>query len=135
MELTRPWLVGSPPDEALELFDCVLGAQAAALEAAVPGLRVSGIQRAAESVFQRTRWSDWFRLRAGHGIGVALHDFPHDMAFEERALERDETYAIEPGIYLAHLGAMRFADTVTIGAGGAEQLTRAPKDRQSLSID
>jgi Xaa-Pro aminopeptidase len=135
MELARPFLVGKPPGEAIELFDCVSGAQDAALEAAAPGLPVSGIQRAAERVFERTRWADLFRLRAGHGIGVALHDFPHDMAFEGRPLEKDETYAIEPGIYLPHLGAMRFADTVVIGTGGAEQLTRAPKDRRSLSIN
>ncbi len=135
MELTRPWLVGTPPDEAVKLFDCVSRAHAAALEAAVPGLPVSGIQRAAERIFQHTQWRDWFRLRAGHGIGVVLHDFPHDMAFERRPLEKDETYAIEPGIYLGHLGGMRFADTVVIGTGGAEQLTRAPKDRRSLSIN
>jgi Xaa-Pro aminopeptidase len=135
MELARPWLVGAPPEEALELFDCVTRAQAAALEAAAPGLPVSGIHRAAERVFQRTRWHDRFLLRAGHGIGVALHDFPQDMAFENRVLEKNETYAIEPGIYLIHLGGMRFADTIVIGAAGAEQLTRAPKDRRSLSIN
>jgi Xaa-Pro aminopeptidase/Xaa-Pro dipeptidase len=64
-----------------------------------------------------------------------MHDFPEDVPFEGRALLAGETYAVEPGVYIRGVGGFRFADTVAVGDRAPDQLTNAPKDRRSQTIN
>ncbi len=133
-ELARPWLVWSPDARTISLYDCALAAQTAGIEAAVAGRPVCGIHGAARDVIQRAGFDQLFRLRAGHGIGVVMHDFPHNLPFEQRSLVEGETYVVEPGLYLPEIGGFRFADALVVGTADAEQLTRCSKDRPSQTI-
>jgi Xaa-Pro aminopeptidase len=134
-ELARPWLVGSPDEHTIALFDCALAAQVAAIDAAVARRPVSGISAAAHDVIEQAGFGALSLIRSVHGIGVVMHDFPHDAAFVQRDLIERETYVIEPGLYLPTVGGFRFADAVVISAGEAHQLTKANKTRalQTLS--
>jgi Xaa-Pro aminopeptidase len=129
VELSRPWLVGRPDAATVRFLDCALAAQGASIEAAVAGRPVSGIHDAAQALLDREGCGAHLRLRAGHGIGVVMHDYPVDVPFNPRLLIEGETYAVEPGLFIADVGAFRFADTIAVGAGSPEQLTQASKQR------
>lgn len=132
MELARSWLVGSPPQNVVTLFDCALTGQQASIEAAVAGNPVSGIQAAALDVFKRAGVAAYFGLRAGHGIGVVMHDFPEDLPFNDRPLLAGETYAIEPSLCVPRVGGFRFSDTLLIGTGKAQRLTQPSTRAQQI---
>jgi Xaa-Pro dipeptidase len=134
MELARPWLIGSPDKRIPGLFDCVLEAHMASMEAATASRPVSGIHAAAQRVFERAGHSAQFILRAGHGIGVIQHDFPVNVPFDDRSLLEGETYALEPSLYVEGLGVFRFADTIAVTASGADALTQASRDRAELTL-
>lgn len=134
MELTRPWFVGQPSPELRTYVDCVRDAQEAGIDAARPGQPVSGIQAAAHAVVEKYGFAQHFRLRAGHGIGVMMHDFPEDLPFADRPLEVGEAYAIEPGLYISGVGGFRFADIIAVTEGGAERITQTTKDPARLAL-
>jgi Xaa-Pro aminopeptidase len=135
MELARPWLVGRPAEELIEMFDCTLEAQEACTEAAVAGRAVSGIHSAAQAVFDRAGFGEHLRLRAGHGIGVVMHDFPENVPFDRRLLVEHETYVVEPGLYVSGVGAFRFADAIVVGTSRAERLTRCRNTRVAQTLN
>lgn len=134
MELARPWLVGSLTAGSNAMFDCAFAAQRAAMEQVVAGHPVSAIHIAAQRVFDSAGFGDHLRLRAGHGIGVMQHDFPVDMPFESRALLENEVYAVEPGLFIADVGAFKFADTLVVGAAGPVHLTTPSKGRVDQTV-
>jgi Xaa-Pro aminopeptidase/Xaa-Pro dipeptidase len=134
MELARTWLIGRPAPEVYRYLQIVAEAQQAAFDAIRPGRPASSVHAAAQAIFDRHGIGTALVLRAGHGIGVTLHDFPDDLPFDDRPLVENEVLAIEPGAYVGGLGGFRFADTVVVTPTGAEHLTRFPKDLDTISI-
>lgn len=134
MELTRPWFVGQVSPQLQAYVDCVRDAQEAGIAVARPGAPVSGIQAAAQAVVEKAGFAEFFRLRAGHGIGVMMHDFPEDLPLADRPLEEGEAYAVEPGLYIPNVGGFRFADIIAITASGAERITKSSKDPEQLRL-
>ena len=134
VELARPWLIGSPGARVIDMFESALAAQTAAIDAAVAGRPVSGIHIAAQEVFEGNGYGAHFRLRAAHGIGGPMHDYPEDVAFNHRLLVENETYAIEPGLNVSNVGGFRFSDTIAVGETGPVQLGQATKERAQQSL-
>jgi Xaa-Pro aminopeptidase len=134
MELARPWLVGSPGAETIRLLDCVRIAQDAAIDAAVAGRAIAGMHRAAQDVLEGAGLGAQLRVRAGHAIGVAMHDFPENVPFDDRTFLEQETYVVEPAIYPPEIGAFRFADAIAIRRGAPELLTLSPKSRTAQRL-
>lgn len=135
MEQARTWIVGTPSDKSLHLLDVARNAQECAIQAMIPGRPVSGIHRAAQEVFDAHGLGEHLRLRAGHGIGIVIHDYPEDLPFEERPLNQDEVLVAEPSLFIPGLGGFRFADVAVVRENGPERLTRAAKTNADLVID
>ena len=133
VENERTWFCGKPTPEQQRLFETATAANEAAAAAAVAGRPVSGIDAAAQAVIERAGLGEYILHRTGHGIGVLGHEFPEDMAFNNRKLLAGEVYSAEPGLYVFGLGGFRHDDTVVVGEV-AEVLTKAPKDLRSQTI-
>jgi Xaa-Pro aminopeptidase len=118
----------------IRLLDCVRAAQEAAIDVAVAGRAIAGMHQAAQDVLDRAGLGTHLRLRAGHAIGVVMHDFPENVPFEGRPLLEGETYVVEPAIYPPEMGGFRFADALAVRNAAPELLTRAPKDRAAQSV-
>jgi Xaa-Pro aminopeptidase len=67
-------------------------------------------------------------------MGVQGHEYPEDMAFNQRKLRAGEVYSVEPGLYVWGLGGFRIDDTVVIAAGKPQILTAAPRDIKSNTL-
>ena len=65
---------------------CTVAAQAtdAAVQAAVTGQRVCDMDAAAQAVIERAGFGDYVFHRTGHAVGLMLHEYPEDMAFNTR---------------------------------------------------
>ena len=133
-ENERTFFVGTPTREQASAFEAAVEAQAAAAEVFVAGAAMADADAAAQRVFERRGFADRIIHRTGHGIGLAGHEHPDDIAFNYRPLVENEVWSCEPGIYLYGVGGFRHDDTVIVKAGRAEITTRFPRDLESQTI-
>lgn len=133
IENERTYFCGEPSAEQVALYEAALAANEAAIAEMVTGNPVRAIEDAARGVIERAGFGAHIRHRTGHGIGLLGHEFPEDMAFNDRPLESGEVYSAEPGIYVYGLGGFRVDDTVVVGEM-PEVLTQAPKDPASIVL-
>lgn len=134
VENERTWFYGQPSQPQVEAFEVARQAQEAAISKLVAGMRVCDVDAAALEVIERSGYGGHVVHRTGHGLGTAGHEFPDNMAFNQRPLLVDEVYSAEPGIYVYGLGGFRHDDTVIVGENEPEVVTHAPKDLASQTI-
>jgi Xaa-Pro aminopeptidase len=133
IENERTWICGKPSRRQAELFEAVLAAQEAGCEAVVTGRPIAAIDSSALAVFERLGFDDLVHHRTGHGLGLAGHDEPIDMAFNTDPIPQGMVVSVEPSLLDYGLGGFRIDDTVA-AAETAQILTRSPKDLQSQTI-
>lgn len=133
IENERTFFCGTPNDEQVKAYDAALAANEAAIAAARVGNPVSAIEDAARTEIEAAGFGAQIRHRTGHGMGLIGHEYPEDMAFNDRPLLAGEVYSAEPGIYLYGVGGFRIDDTVVVGET-PEVLTHAPKDLESITL-
>jgi Xaa-Pro aminopeptidase len=133
IENERTFFCGTPSDAQAEAYAAALAANEAAIAAARTGNPVKAIEDAARGEIETAGYGAHIRHRTGHGMGLIGHEYPEDMAFNERPLLAGEVYSAEPGIYVYGLGGFRIDDTVVVGET-PEVLTKAPKDLASVSL-
>jgi Xaa-Pro aminopeptidase len=133
-ENERTFFVGTPDREQANAFEASVEAQAAAAEAFVAGAVAADVDAAAQRVFERRGFADRIIHRTGHGIGLAGHEHPDDIAFSYRSLVENEVWSCEPGIYLYGVGGFRHDDTVIVKKGQAEITTKYPRDLESQTV-
>ncbi|MDE2287300.1 MAG: aminopeptidase P family protein [Burkholderiales bacterium] len=134
VENERTWFCGKPTDEQRKYYEVARAANEAALEAAVSGRPVSGIDAAAQQVIESAGCGHLIRHRTGHGMGIIGHEYPEDMAFNHRPLLANEVYSAEPGLYVFGLGGFRLDDSVVVGST-PEVLTQTPKTLAHATLD
>jgi len=133
-ENERTFFVGAPSKEQAAAFQAAADAQAAAAEAFVAGAAMADADAAAQRVFEARGYGDRVIHRTGHGIGLAGHEYPDDIAFNFRPLVENEVFSCEPGIYLYGVGGFRHDDTVIVKRGRPEISTKFPRDLESQTV-
>jgi Xaa-Pro aminopeptidase len=133
-ENERTFFVGRPSREQAAAFEAAVEAQDAAASAFVEGATAADVDAAAQAVFERRGYGDRVIHRTGHGIGLAGHEYPDDIAFNYRPLAVNEVWSCEPGVYLYGAGGFRHDDTVIVRRGRAEITTKFPRDLESQTV-
>ena len=125
-DMTRTVAVGHATDEMRHVYDVVLRAQLAGIEAAAPGVVGINIHNAAAKVIADAGYGAYFGHGFGHGLGLEIHETPG--AAGQDVLPEGAVISAEPGIYLPGKFGVRIEDMLWLHDGGAENLTKAPKD-------
>jgi len=133
-ENERVWSVGTPDARFRKHFEVAREAQHVAVQACIIGSRFREIDAAAQQVIAAEGFGPYSVHRSGHGVGLGLHEYPTDTAFNEERMRNGEVMAVEPGIYMRGFGGFRHSDTLIVSAAGPEILTKFPKDLRSLTI-
>ncbi|WP_439687583.1 M24 family metallopeptidase [Cupriavidus oxalaticus] len=133
VENERTWFCGRPGDEQARLYQVAARATDAAVAAAVPGRRVCDMDAAAQAVIEAAGCGGYVFHRTGHAVGLLLHEYPEDMAFNTRALLAGEVYSSEPGLYVYGLGGFRLDDTVIVGEV-PEVIVKTPKTLEYATV-
>ena len=63
----------------------------------------------------------------GHGVGLAVHEYPRVGPRADDVLEDGMVFTIEPGIYLSGWGGVRIEDIVVLENGKARVISKANK--------
>jgi Xaa-Pro dipeptidase len=123
-DFTRTYSMGSPSSEQRKVYDLVRDAQAAALEAIGEGIPARKVDQAARKVIGDGGYGDQFIHRAGHGLGLEVHEQPWITEENSERLKKGMVFTIEPGIYLPEKFGVRIEDNVAVTPGGAENFTK-----------
>jgi len=133
-ENERTFFLGAPSRQQASAFEAAVEAQAAAAAAFVAGAQAAEVDAAAQRMFEQRGFGGSVIHRTGHGIGLAGHEHPADIAFNYRPLMENEVWSCEPGIYLYGIGGFRHDDTVIVKQGRAEITTKFPRDLESQTV-
>ncbi|MBO8137311.1 MAG: aminopeptidase P family protein [Desulfotomaculum sp.] len=127
-DMTRNFVLGQPAEMHKKIYNIVLEAQKAGIEAVRPGIYASEVDKAAREVIERYGYGENFGHGTGHGVGLAIHESPRVSYSEQVILKPGMVITIEPGIYLPGWGGIRIEDVVLVTENGYRILTKSPKE-------
>ena len=125
-DISRTFVLGRATDRMKRVFEIEQRAQAAALEAAAPGVPAEAVDAAARGVIEDAGFGPGYRYfthRVGHGIGMDGHEWPYLVKGNTAPLVAGNTFSDEPGIYIRGEFGVRLEDDMVITPGGAELFT------------
>jgi Xaa-Pro dipeptidase len=125
-DLSRTFVLGKPTDKMQRVFDIVHQAQAAAVQAARPGVECQTVDAAARKVVADAGFGanyDHFAHRVGHGMGMDEHEWPYLVRGNALKMSPNMVFSDEPGVYLKGEFGVRLEDDMHITAEGAELFT------------
>ncbi len=126
-DLTRVLTTSRIPAKFAKVYDTVLAAQTAAIEALKPGVMVSEIDAIARDVIAAAGMGPRFNHGLGHGIGLDIHEAPRLGKTPDQPLVAGMVVTVEPGVYYAGWGGVRIEDDVLITPTGCEVLSSLPR--------
>ena len=127
-DMTRTIVIGKANDKQKEIYNIVLEAQLAAIDAAKPGITGKALDAVARDIIAKAGYGDCFGHGLGHGVGLYIHEGPRASKINEKPLEAGMTVTIEPGIYVKDFGGVRIEDLLVLTEKGHENLTFSPKE-------
>lgn len=127
-DMTRTVVMGEASDFAREIYETVLAAQLAGVEAATPGTPLVEVDRACREIIEQAGYGKYFVHSTGHGVGLDIHEPPWAAQTGHGELARGMTLTIEPGIYVPGKGGVRIEDTLIITEGAPEIITKVSKN-------
>jgi Xaa-Pro aminopeptidase len=125
---TRTYATGDPGEEGRRVYETVLAAQQAALEAIRPGEKGEDVDQAARRVIDGAGHGEHFGHGLGHGVGLDIHEGPRLSLRSDDVLTINEVVTVEPGIYLAGDLGVRIEDLVIVTDDGLRNLSSLPKE-------
>lgn len=131
-DITRTLAFGEPNEEQLKVYDVVLKAELASLEAVKPGVSAADLDNAARDVINDAGYGEFFTHRLGHGLGISVHEYPSLHGANDLMIESGMVFTLEPGIYVPGKVGVRIEDDVAVTENGYEVLTKYPKELQII---
>jgi Xaa-Pro aminopeptidase len=129
-DCTRTFATGDPGDDAREVYELVLRAQLASLEAVRPAAGGKEVDAVAREMISEAGYGDRFGHGLGHGVGLEVHEGPRLASTSEDDLFEGNVVTVEPGVYLPGRFGVRIEDLVVVTADGHRNLSGLPKELQ-----
>jgi len=131
-DCTRTFAVGEPSEQAREVYELVLQAQLAGLDAVRPGVSGRDADAVARELIAAAGHADHFGHGLGHGVGLEIHEAPRLSRPSDATLAAGHVVTVEPGVYLPGELGVRIEDLVVVTNDGCERLNTLPKDLQTV---
>lgn len=131
-DMTRTLCVGEPSDEMRKVYNTVLEAQTAAINAAHSGMTGQELDHIARSIIDDAGYAEYFGHSLGHGVGLEIHEKPNASPNYKQQLCSGSVVTVEPGIYIAGKFGVRIEDFVILNENGCVNMTKFAKNIISL---
>jgi len=132
-DMTRTVVKGRASKEVKRMFEAVLEAKNASLDALKAGVLGNEVYDVCCNVLEKAGYATTrggkpitkgFVHSLGHGIGLQVHEEPSMNEVYKFALEEHNIVTVEPGLYDPDLGGVRIEDIVEITKTGYNNLTK-----------
>lgn len=130
-DMTRTIGIGRLSEEQRKIYDIVLRAQIAGLQACKAGVRCRDVDAVSRNIIAEAGYGDYYIHGTGHGVGREVHEAPTLNAKSEEVLEEFMPVTVEPGIYIPDKFGVRIEDLAIITEFG---IINAVKSQKSLII-
>ena len=127
-DMTRTVHVGRTPAAHRRMYEAVLEAQLASVEAVGPGVETGAVDKAGRQALKKAGFEAYFTHSTGHGVGLEIHESPRLARGQKQKLEPGMVVTVEPGIYIPGQGGVRIEDMVLVTETGKEILTPTSRD-------
>ncbi len=130
-DMTRTVVLGRADEDIKKIYNTVLTAQTAALDAMRAGMKCADVDRVARDIIYGAGYEGKFGHGLGHGVGLYIHENPRvSSAFQNDAvLTPGHVVTCEPGIYLEGKYGCRIEDMVAVLPDGTiHNFTKSPKE-------
>ena len=129
-DCTRTYATGEVDSRDREVYELVLRAQEAGLEAVRPGPTGREVDAVARAIIDAAGHAEHFGHGLGHGVGLAVHEGPRLSKQGDAALGTGMVVTVEPGVYVPGAVGVRIEDLVIVTDEGAEVVSSLPKELQ-----
>ena len=127
-DLTRTFCVGKPDETFRKVYDTVFTAQQTAISLVEQEMTGTDCDNIARKVIEESGFGDKFGHSLGHGVGLAVHEYPRVSPNSPDILMNNMVFTIEPGIYIPGWGGVRIEDIITLQNNKAEVLSAATRN-------
>ena len=126
-DMTRTVALGKVSDEQRRVYETVLEAQLAVINAVKPGMVCKDVDKIARDIIEKD-YPGTFGHGLGHGVGFEIHEWPAFSSKDETVCQEGMVITDEPGVYLPAQYGVRIEDMLLITADGCRSLTKSPKE-------
>jgi len=134
-DMTRTVVLGKANEKQKEIYNIVLKAQLAALDAIKAGIPGKAVDKVARDIIAEAGYGAYFGHGLGHSVGLFIHESPRLSMKEETILQPNMTETVEPGIYLPGFGGVRIEDMVVVTEDGYRNLAHSPKELIEIPVE
>ncbi len=127
-DCTRTVAAGARTERGAEIYQLVLDAQLAGLQAIKPGAGGREVDAVARERIEAAGHGEHFGHGLGHGVGLDIHEAPSLAQRSVAVLELGNVVTVEPGVYLPGELGVRIEDLVVVTPDGPEILTGLSKE-------
>lgn len=127
-DMTRMVGIGQVDQEKQEIYQLVLKAQNAAIDAVQPGAVCCEVDGTARKIIDDRGYGQYFLHGLGHPVGCGGREGPRFNQTDASILCLGVVMTVEPGIYLPGKFGVRIEDMIYVGENGGENLTHSPKE-------
>jgi Xaa-Pro aminopeptidase len=131
-DMTRTIVKGKAPEKVKKMFDTLLEAKDASMDALQAGAHGNDIYSLCCDVLEKVGYETTrqgkqikrgFTHSLGHGVGLELHEGPNLNEFYKLPLKEHSIITVEPGLYDPDIGGMRIEDIVEVKKRRCNNLT------------
>lgn len=130
-DMTRTVALGKISSEQEKVYQTVLQAQLAVIEAVRPGVPCCDIDKVARDIIEKD-YPGRFGHGLGHGVGFEIHEEPRFSKADSTPCAPGMVVTDEPGIYLPGKFGVRIEDMLLVTENGCRSLTKSPKELMVL---
>ena len=133
--MTRTVVLGKASDKQKEIYNVVLKAQLAGLDALKAGKSGASVDKVARDIIADAGYGEYFGHGLGHSVGLFIHENPRLSPSDDTILKENMIETVEPGIYVPGLGGVRIEDMVVVTKEGHINLAHSPKELIELPVE